>query len=35
MIRLTANDVKNISWDNSAHEVLKSYKHLVEEKVAE
>lgn len=30
MIKLTANDVKNISWDNSAREVLKSYKHLVE-----
>jgi glycogen(starch) synthase len=31
MIRLTANDLKNISWDNSAREVLKSYKHLIKE----
>ena len=31
MVRLTSNDLKNISWDNSAREVLKSYKHLVEE----
>lgn len=30
MVQLTANDVKNISWDNSAREVLKSYKHLIE-----
>lgn len=30
MIKLTANDLKNISWDNSAREVLKSYKHLLE-----
>jgi glycosyltransferase involved in cell wall biosynthesis len=30
MTRLAANDVKNISWDNSAREVLKSYKKLVE-----
>ncbi|MEO6169186.1 MAG: glycosyltransferase family 4 protein [Chitinophagales bacterium] len=29
MVKLTANDVKNISWDHSAREVLKSYKHLV------
>lgn len=33
MTKLTANDIKNISWDNSAREVLKSYKHLVEEEV--
>lgn len=35
MVQLTANDVKNISWDNAAREVLKSYKHLVEEKKEE
>jgi hypothetical protein len=29
MIRLTANDVKNIHWDNAAREVLKSYKHVL------
>lgn len=29
MVKLTANDLKHISWDSSAREVLKSYKHLV------
>jgi hypothetical protein len=29
MIRLTANDVKNIKWDNAAREALKSYKHVL------
>ncbi|MBA3647615.1 MAG: glycosyltransferase family 4 protein [Chitinophagales bacterium] len=29
MVRLTANDIRNISWDNSAREVLKSYKRMV------
>jgi glycosyltransferase involved in cell wall biosynthesis len=27
--RLSANDVKNISWDNSAREALKSYKRVL------
>jgi glycosyltransferase involved in cell wall biosynthesis len=29
MTRLTSIDIKNISWDNSAREVLKSYKHVL------
>ncbi|HYV95712.1 MAG TPA: glycosyltransferase, partial [Chitinophagales bacterium] len=29
MTRLSANDVKNISWDHSAREALKSYKHVL------
>ncbi len=29
MTQLTANDVKNISWDHSAREALKSYKHVL------
>ncbi|MEO5674561.1 MAG: glycosyltransferase family 4 protein, partial [Chitinophagales bacterium] len=29
MTRLTADDVKNISWDSSAREALKSYKHVL------
>ena len=29
MTRLTSIDLKNISWDNSAREVLKSYKHVL------
>jgi len=29
MTRLSANDVKNISWDNSAREALKSYKRVL------
>lgn len=35
MIRLTANDVKNIHWDNAAREVLKSYKHVLTAEVPE
>jgi hypothetical protein len=30
MVRLTDNDLKNIKWDNSAREVLKSYKHVLQ-----
>jgi len=32
MVRLTTNDLKNIRWDNSAREALKSYKHVLQEK---